>query len=463
LALFTQPLDPQTDLEAMLSSSAASPTTLRAAFARGVVVAVLAAAAACTPATAPTPVVSGSSGSSASSVPAASAGFRAVPLVGAHAVRGSLVGPGGRIYVTTTQELLVYTPGDSSSGERVPFEGRLIASPSGSQLYRIEGPELVELDAAGQTRRKATLDGDIRSVTFSRSGGVLAVDVGTQQRGTVMIVVIRGSDLAEVARLPPALWNGSVVTSHDDAYATVAGSVIDMRAGGTIHRDDGIAFAAKLFEDGQLFWLDREDLHIVDLAHGTSIRMRLPCVGAGRASPSMHRFITRCDSETLVTTISTGAPVFDDFETDSYLINPEDRPPIPAPVPQDARFRFDVAGSVLESAQELWIVDGQLVVKASTPRPTPERVVSPRTLGPLGTGAGARVAVVPDVTRAHVVLLDPQTGEAKEHYFFGRNSSTLHVRDDGTFETTGDAAVLENLLLCTDGRRFVPVARCAHR
>jgi hypothetical protein len=34
------------------------------------------------------------------------------------------------------------------------------------------------------------------------------------------------------------------------------------------------------------------------------------------------------------------------------------------------------------------------------------------------------------------------------------------VRDDGTFETTGNATELESLVICTDGRRFGPPALC---
>ena len=63
---------------------------------------------------------------------------------------------------------------------------------------------------------------------------------------------------------------------------------------------------------------------------------------------------------------------------------------------------------------------------------------------------------------ADVVLLDARTFEEKERYFFGKGSM-LHVHEDGTYETSGDAAQLENLVLCVDGRRFVPVSRCARR
>lgn len=75
---------------------------------------------------------------------------------------------------------------------------------------------------------------------------------------------------------------------------------------------------------------------------------------------------------------------------------------------------------------------------------------------------GERIVLLPDFGNyARVVLLDARSFAEKEQYLFGPGSM-LHVRDDGTFETTGDAAKLENLLVCTDGKRFGAVAACAH-
>jgi hypothetical protein len=75
--------------------------------------------------------------------------------------------------------------------------------------------------------------------------------------------------------------------------------------------------------------------------------------------------------------------------------------------------------------------------------------------------AGDRLVLTPDRGAwADVVLVDPRTFEEKEHYLFG-TAAMLHVLEDGTFETTGDAAALESLVVCTDGRSVGPLAACA--
>jgi hypothetical protein len=77
-------------------------------------------------------------------------------------------------------------------------------------------------------------------------------------------------------------------------------------------------------------------------------------------------------------------------------------------------------------------------------------------------GLGARVVVAPDFGNyAEVVAHDARTLREEERWFAGKDG-TLHVRNDGTFETTGTATELESLIVCTDGRRFGPPALCRH-
>ena len=74
--------------------------------------------------------------------------------------------------------------------------------------------------------------------------------------------------------------------------------------------------------------------------------------------------------------------------------------------------------------------------------------------------AGDRIVLAPDYGMgAYVTLLDAQTFAEKEHWLFGKDA-TLHVREDGTYETTGDAKALEKGIACLDGTHLVAPSRC---
>lgn len=161
-------------------------------------------------------------------------------------------------------------------------------------------------------------------------------------------------------------------------------------------------------------------LEIVDLDKGTSAQAWLPCDGESRAQPAQHRFMTRCGAETILTTVTDAAPAFSspppgtsvDALGWNELFNMQY-----ACMPDDPRFSRSV-------------IDGVALLKGSSMR--------------ISDGE----------------LLDARTFAAKEHYLLGQGS-LLHVRDDGTYETNGDARSLENTLVCTDGRRFGPTSTCA--
>ncbi|HSO38753.1 MAG TPA: hypothetical protein VLT33_39760 [Labilithrix sp.] len=441
--------------------------------------------------------------------------LRAMPLHGRHAMQSAVVGPGGRTYVATMDELLVFSPEDPSVGERVPFHGRLAATPSGARLYRTAGAELFEVDAAGVDGRKARFDTAIGSLTFSGSGGLLSV-TSDDAPGRKTTVILRASDLREVARLKEVASARELVASGDDAYAVVGRRVVDTRTTATVYEHDDLERAAVRFEEHRLFMLVRDRLTTVVLETGRSTEATLPCSGSSRAAPAAHRFVTRCSDATIVTTVGSGATTFEQLPAGTSLVDAEPggiRALAPsARVAASPRFSGHF-GRALRDGAEVSLRDGELVVPGAasvriappsgrTVEPSaPARVRSddgsfsvelvasphagvhstlsrldarsgkvestvamddpsyrsPRLLGLLGE----RLVVMPDGgTWADVVLLDARTFQEKERYFFGKDSM-LHVREDGTFETTGDAAPLENLILCTDGHHFVPAARCA--
>jgi hypothetical protein len=204
----------------------------------------------------------------------------------------------------------VFSPGDSSVGERYPFHGELVAPPGGSRIYRTEQQTLFELDASGVDLRKATFGADIASLAFSRTGTLLAAMIHAPH-GDMTVVIVRASDLREVARLPGVPRGSSgLVWSADDAYVVVGNRVIDTRTAAVVYEHGGLNGSAILFEGGLLYWLYLDLLEIVDLAKGTSTQAWLPCGGSSRAQPSAHRFVTSCGAETIVTAVGSGAPVF---------------------------------------------------------------------------------------------------------------------------------------------------------
>lgn len=562
--------------------------------------------------------------------------FHALALTGRHAPQSAVVGPGGRVYVATMEELFVFSPENPSVGDRFPFHGKLAATPSGSQLYRTERKDLVEVDPSGVDGRKVTFGSAIESLAFSPSGALLAATTH-EAPGDKTLVILRATDLREIARLPAAPYvSRELVWSPDDAYVVVGKRVIDTRTTATVYEHGGLDRAAVLFEGRRLYWLFHDLLEIVDLETGTSTQAWLPCKGASRAKPESHRFLTGCSEETIVTTVASGSPAFEHMPAGMYRDDAAGaetaRHAVPsARVPADPRFSPNVVGSVLIEAAGMTLRDGEILIPAkdapgtiaarvrlapvpiATGRPTVdvsgsqisvkgaggaeladiafapyppaaeavtvvgEKVVvwrpgwnpiePPRDVyvcsfagdckgkfeqsvvlgvfgdelvaehagisGPtlvrenLRTGSrvtigipaaatalvgsedggffvglaakitrpkatlfrvdtrsgkvesrvdsedpsylsarllglvGDRLVLTPDFGNyAIVVLLDARTLKEKEHYFFGRDSM-LHVRENGTFETKGDAAPLENLILCTDGRRFGPLARCA--
>jgi hypothetical protein len=64
--------------------------------------------------------------------PGTPSSFHTLVLTGRHAAQTAFVGPGGRIYVATRDEVFVYSAMDTSVGERFPHHGTLLTTPRAS-------------------------------------------------------------------------------------------------------------------------------------------------------------------------------------------------------------------------------------------------------------------------------------------------------------------------------------------
>jgi hypothetical protein len=123
---------------------------------------------------------------------------------------------------------------------------------------------------------------------------------------------------------------------------------------------------------------------------------------------------------------------------------------------EDGAFFVGVRAKAGRPTSTLFSVDartGKVAARVETDDPS---YSSLRFVGAVGD----RVVVAPDFgNNAEVVLHDARTLREAERWLVGKDG-TLHLRDDGTFETTGDATELEGLIVCTEGRRFGPPALC---
>ena len=297
--------------------------------------------------------------------------FQAVALTGRHELRRAVVGPGGRVYAATMDELFVFAPGNPTTGDRFPFHGPLLTPPGGSRLYRTDHKELVELDASGSDVRKATFGTDIDAVGFSRTGALIAVTIHDRP-GAYVIVIVRASDLGEVARVQALLpygWSERLVWSPDDAYVVVGNRVIDTQTAAVVYEHGGLHASAILFEGGRLHWLFQDLLESVDLAKKTSTQAWLPCNGESRAKPSEHRFITGCAAQTITTIVSGDKPAFtrapagplDDELTRGAERDDRWAPERPA---VDLHFSSNIRSRLLIEGKGMVVRDGELRVPA---------------------------------------------------------------------------------------------------
>ena len=104
-------------------------------------------------------------------------------------------------YIVTAADLFAYPTnemGVADVGVRVPFEGKLVATPDAAHLFRYVDSELVAVDGQGRdTTTRAKLGGQIWGFAFSRASRL----VGVLSAGN-RITVLRAADLRRAHPCP---------------------------------------------------------------------------------------------------------------------------------------------------------------------------------------------------------------------------------------------------------------------